>query len=56
MYVPACMWVTRFFNTDKDGWMSFPEFNAALVRLNFVGKQDEVAALFERYGGLVHLV
>lgn len=50
------MWVTRFFNTDKDGWMSFPEFNAALVRLNFVGKQDEVAALFERYGGLVHLV
>eukprot|EP01138_Halocafeteria_seosinensis_P005084 gb/GECG01005197.1/.p1 GENE.gb/GECG01005197.1/~~gb/GECG01005197.1/.p1 ORF type:complete len:257 (+),score=35.36 gb/GECG01005197.1/:1-771(+) len=41
--------VFRFFNADKDGWLSFQEFNAALVRLNFVGKQDEVAALFERY-------
>lgn len=29
--------------------MSFEEFNAALVRLNFVGVQREVRALFDRY-------
>lgn len=39
----------RSFNKDKDGWLSFEEFNAALVRLNFVGVQREVQALFDRY-------
>lgn len=39
----------RHFNADKDGWVSFEEFNAALVRLNFVGQQREVRALFDRY-------
>ncbi len=36
------MAVFRHFNTDKDGWISFEEFQAALVRLNFVGVQREV--------------
>ena len=36
------MRVFRHFNTDKDGWISFEEFQAALVRLNFVGVQREV--------------
>lgn len=36
------MAIFRFFNADKDGWISFPEFQAALVRLNFVGVQQEV--------------
>lgn len=39
----------RSFNKDKDGWLSFEEFNAALVRMNFVGVQREVQALFDRY-------
>jgi Ca2+-binding EF-hand superfamily protein len=41
--------VFQHFNADKDGWISFSEFNAALVRLNFVGVQAEVRALFDRY-------
>ena len=36
------MAVFRHFNTDKDGWIAFDEFQAALVRLNFVGVQREV--------------
>lgn len=43
------MAVFRHFNTDKDGWISFEEFQAALVRLNFVGVQRETKALFDRY-------
>lgn len=41
--------IFRHFDTDKSGWISFDEFNAALVRLNFVGVQKEVASLFDRY-------
>jgi len=41
--------IFRHFDSDKSGWISFDEFNAALVRLNFVGVQKEVAALFDRY-------
>jgi hypothetical protein len=37
------MAVFRHFNTDKDGWVSYDEFQAALVRLNFVGVQREVS-------------
>jgi len=43
------MAVFRYFNADKDGWISFPEFQAALVRLNFVGVQREVKGLFDRF-------
>jgi EF-hand domain len=39
------MAVFRHFNTDKDGWVSFDEFQAALVRLNFVGVQREVCCV-----------
>lgn len=39
----------RFFNSDHDGFLSFDEFNAALVRMNFVGQQDTVRRLFDRY-------
>jgi len=43
------MQVFRHFNTAKDGWITFEEFNAALVRLNFVGVQRETKALFDRF-------
>lgn len=43
--------IFRHFNADKDGWVSREEFIAALVRLNFVGVQAEVNALFDRYDG-----
>lgn len=36
------MAVFRHFNAAKDGFISFAEFQAALVRLNFVGVQREV--------------
>lgn len=42
-------YLCRFFNSDHDGFLSFDEFNAALVRLNFVGQQETVRALFDRY-------
>uniref|UniRef100_A0A7S1CH19 EF-hand domain-containing protein n=1 Tax=Bicosoecida sp. CB-2014 TaxID=1486930 RepID=A0A7S1CH19_9STRA len=41
--------VFRHFDSDKSGFISFDEYNAALVRLNFVGVQAAVAALFDRY-------
>lgn len=41
--------IFRHFDADKSGWIAFDEFNAALVRLNFVGLQKEVTALFDRY-------
>jgi hypothetical protein len=34
--------VFRHFNADKDGYVSFAEFQAALVRLNFVGVAKQV--------------
>jgi Ca2+-binding EF-hand superfamily protein len=41
--------IFRHFNADNDGFLSFEEFNAALVRLNFVGVQKEIRAMFDRY-------
>lgn len=43
------MKVFRHFNADKDGWVSLEEFQAALVRLNFVGVQREVHHKTSRY-------
>jgi Ca2+-binding EF-hand superfamily protein len=39
----------RFHNTEGDGYLTFDEFNAAMVRLNFVGQQAAVKVLFQRY-------
>eukprot|EP00636_Phaeomonas_parva_P015118 CAMPEP_0118869868 /NCGR_PEP_ID=MMETSP1163-20130328/13008_1 /TAXON_ID=124430 /ORGANISM="Phaeomonas parva, Strain CCMP2877" /LENGTH=358 /DNA_ID=CAMNT_0006804803 /DNA_START=148 /DNA_END=1224 /DNA_ORIENTATION=- len=39
----------RYFDADDSGEIDFPEFFAAMVRLNFVGVQREVEALFDRY-------
>lgn len=41
--------IFRHFNADKDGWVSKPEFVAALTRLNFVGVQAEVDSMFNRW-------
>lgn len=41
--------VFKHFDNDQSGVISIDEFNAALVRLNFVGVQCDVQALFDRY-------
>ena len=39
----------RKYDTDASGFLNFDEFNAAMVRLNFVGVQAAVEGLFDRY-------
>lgn len=41
--------VFRHFDTDHSGVIGIDEFRQALVRLNFVGCQQDVQALFDRY-------
>jgi len=41
--------VFNYFDEDRSGKVSLDEFEAALVRMNFVGVQAEVTALFDRY-------
>lgn len=41
--------VFRHFDSDHSGVIGIREFSAALVRLNFVGCQADVQALFDRY-------
>ena len=39
----------KFFDTDDSGFIDPPKFNAAMVKLNFVGVQREIESLFNRY-------
>lgn len=39
----------KYYDTDQTGAIDFSEFNAAMVRLNFVGVQRELEALFDRF-------
>jgi len=39
----------KFFDTDDSGFIDPPKFVAAMIKLNFVGVQREIEALFNRY-------
>jgi len=39
----------KFFDTDDSGFIDPAKFNAAMVKLNFVGVQREIESLFNRY-------
>ena len=39
----------KFFDSDGSGIIDFDEFTRAMVKLNFVGVQAEVEALFDRF-------
>ncbi|OQR86386.1 calcyphosin [Achlya hypogyna] len=39
----------RYFDSDGSGMITFHEFTAAMVRLNFVGVQAELEGLFDRF-------
>jgi len=41
--------IFKYFDSDNSNAVDFEEFQAALVRMNFVGVQREVEALFDRY-------
>ena len=40
--------VFKYFDSDNSGLIDYPEFIAAMVRLNFVGMKREMDALFDR--------
>lgn len=39
----------KYFDTDESGVIDFDEFSRAMIKLNFVGVQAEVEALFDRF-------
>lgn len=39
----------KYFDTDNSGEIDYPEFFAAMTKLNFVGCQKEMEGLFNRY-------
>jgi Ca2+-binding EF-hand superfamily protein len=39
----------KFFDSDRSGLLTFPQFFAALTKFNFVGVQREIESLFNRY-------
>ena len=41
--------VFQDFDNDGSGYLDLDEFEAAMVRMNFVGCQDAVAELFDKY-------
>ncbi len=43
----------RYFDTDCSGVIDYPEFFAAMTKLNFIGCQREIESLFNRYDEVI---